>query len=68
MATENNPDHITFRYVNWRGEIATRRVKPLRIWFGESEWHNGAQWFLEAIDLEKGETRDFALLDISFLK
>lgn len=58
---------ITFEYKNWRGDTAVRTVIPQNIWYGESEWHSGAQWFMKAHDIEKGEVRDFALIDMSFL-
>ncbi|WP_458524386.1 WYL domain-containing protein [Paracoccus aminovorans] len=57
---------MTFSYKNWRGESATRRVRPLRMWFGSTEWHSEPQWFLEALDIDKNQVRDFALVDISF--
>jgi len=65
-----NPVHsaysITFNYRNYRGEVAERRVHPIKIWYGLSDYHlaNGAQWFLQAYDPTKGEDRDFALNDI----
>lgn len=55
---------LTFSYRNWRGEISTRRVIPIRPWFGVTKWHPEPQWFLHANDLDKGETRDFAMRDI----
>ena len=67
MTPDSDAEQITFSYKNWRGDVATRCVVPQRIWFGESAWHSGAQWFLEAIDVEKGEARDFAFVDITFL-
>jgi hypothetical protein len=39
---------------------------PESIWYGTSEWHPESQWFLRAIDAEKGEVRDFAFADIEF--
>lgn len=59
---------ITFSYKNWRGETSRRTVRPMELWFGSSEWHPQEQWFLHAMDLEKGEERDFALVDILFEK
>lgn len=59
---------ICFQYKNWRGEVSLRKVLPLKMWFGSTDWHAGDQWFIKAIDLEKGEERDFALLDITFPK
>lgn len=63
LATDEKP--LTFTYRNWRGEIAVRRVIPKRVWFGITEWHGTPQWFLAAHDLDKGEDRDFALLDFT---
>ena len=64
-------EHVTttplvFQYLNWRGERATRRVHPKRVWYGSTEWHPEPQWFLEATDLEKEEVRDFAFKDMIF--
>lgn len=59
------PVDITFWYTNYRGERAERHVRPVRVWFGTTEWHpDPPQWFLHAIDREKGAPRDFALKDI----
>ena len=63
MASES----IRIRYTNWRGETADREIEPLRIWWGNTEWHPDNQWFMEAYDAEKGVMRDFALTDMVFL-
>lgn len=55
---------ITFLYVNYRGVQATRKVRPIRLWFGSTGFHPDAQWLLEAFDLEKQATRDFAMSGI----
>jgi len=55
---------LRFVYRNWRGEIRERRVRPLRVWFGKTDWHPVEQWFMEAIDDENGEKRDFAVSEI----
>lgn len=55
---------LTFTYRNWRGEVAERKVVPIHVWFGTTDWHPEPQWFLNANDLDKGETRDFAMKDI----
>ena len=57
---------LVFMYKNWRGETSQRRIVPEKIWFGETEWHPGQQWFLRGLDAEKREVRDFALSDIQF--
>ncbi|MBL0372612.1 hypothetical protein JJB09_11290 [Rhizobium sp. KVB221] len=57
---------LQFQYKNWRGETSLRTIIPIEIWYGKTEWHPLEQWFIKAIDLEKGEERDFALVDIKF--
>jgi predicted DNA-binding transcriptional regulator YafY len=51
-------------YTNHRGETAERSVLPIKMWFGNTAWHGADQWLLEAHDVEKGETRSFAVRDI----
>jgi hypothetical protein len=53
-------------YTNHRGERRERVIgPPARVWLGRSPWHgDSVQWFLHAVDVEKGEERDFALKDI----
>lgn len=41
-----------------------RRIRPIKIFFGSTKWHKEAQWLLKAMDIDKGEERDFALKDI----
>jgi len=52
---------ITISYTNWRGETRERHIAPLTLWYGVSEWHDGPQWFIRAIDMDSGDERDFAL-------
>lgn len=54
-------DLVSFTYYNHKGEHAQRRVRPIRIWFGSTAWHTESQWFLEAFDLDRQATRDFAM-------
>ncbi|MCW1412184.1 hypothetical protein OLZ32_27935 [Rhizobium sp. 1AS11] len=56
---------LTFAYRNWRGEIATREVQPIRLTYGATEWHPEPQWLLIAWDIEKGAERSFAVADIN---
>ena len=51
-------------YTNWRGERRIRVIQPLSVSFGVTEHHSQPQWLLRAIDVEKGEERDFAMLRI----
>lgn len=57
---------VVIDYTNWRGERRTRRVKPWTMVFKESRYHPGAQWILEAYDLEDPAKaiKDFAMTGI----
>jgi len=55
---------IFFRYKNWKGEESTRKVVPMDIWFGHTEFHPEDQWLLKGLDIHKGAERDFAIHDI----
>lgn len=56
---------IAFDYVNWRGERASRRATgPYSIRFGTSEYHRDPQFLLTAIDLDRGQPREYALRDM----
>ncbi|MBY3034857.1 hypothetical protein [Rhizobium laguerreae] len=57
---------LQFVYKNWRGESSVRTALPIKIWYGKTDWHPDEQWFIKAIDVEKGEERDFALIDMKF--
>lgn len=64
IAERNKPTpSATFIYTNYRGETAERRIIPLEVWFGSTDWHPEPQWLLKAFDCEKKATRDFALKD-----
>lgn len=51
-------------YTNYRRETSERTILPERLWFGSTPWHPEPQWLLDAVDLEKGERRSFAVADI----
>lgn len=55
---------ILIRYTNYRGETALRRIIPISLRFGSTEWHPRPQWLLEAFDLDRRAERAFALKDI----
>lgn len=64
--TPHTDDQIVkILYTNWRGEKAVRAIIPKTIYFGSTQWHPEKQWLLRALDVEKNETRDFALKDIA---
>jgi hypothetical protein len=60
---EMKGEPATLTYTNYRGETAERVIEPKSIWFGATEWHRNPQWFVRALDIDKGEMRDFALKD-----
>ena len=64
MAPPDRRKAIKIVYTNYRGETALREVLPQRVWFGSTDWHPEEQWLLDAIDLDKGAPRSFALRDI----
>lgn len=55
---------MTFKYKNWEGKTATRRVIPIKFWYGHTDYHKDDQWLLKATDIEKSAERDFAVKDI----
>jgi hypothetical protein len=61
---ENNGHAVTIDYTNWRGERSLRRIVPEGIYWGSNEWHPKEQWLLDARDLDKRETRAFAVKGI----
>lgn len=61
-ATPKRPVRIV--YTNYRRQTAVRSIIPERVWFGSTEWHPEPQWLLDALDVEKGERRSFAMADI----
>jgi predicted DNA-binding transcriptional regulator YafY len=58
------PMPVVLDYTNWKGERRDRKVMPLTLWFGVSEFHDTPQWFIRAIDLDRNVMRDFALATI----
>jgi predicted DNA-binding transcriptional regulator YafY len=59
--TPGSLDIVSFEYVNWKGQRATRRVRPIRLWFGSTAFYPDAQWLLEAFCLDRLESRDFSM-------
>ena len=55
---------VLIDYTNYRGERAMRRIKPLRLCYEENKYHEGVQWLLVAVDLDKDEVRTFAMCNI----
>jgi predicted DNA-binding transcriptional regulator YafY len=63
--TDRPAPPLVFMYRNWRGETALRRVRPIGISYGTSEWHPEPQWLLHAYDLDKEAERDFSFSNIA---
>jgi len=59
---------VRILYTNWRQQTAVRAILPLSLVFRRTAWHPGRQWILEAIDLERGQRRDFAMSGIRVWK
>lgn len=55
---------VKIYYQNHRGEKAYRIITPIRLYFGDCEWHEGERWLLEAYDEEKKALRTFDMADI----
>ncbi len=55
---------IHVNYKNWRGEISIRKIIPLEVYFGSTEYHKEEQWLLRAWDVGKEDYRTYALKDV----
>lgn len=64
---DNDDPFITFDYINWRGESAQRHVRFKRFFWGSTKYHKRDQVFLEGMCRDRGELRQFAVADITFL-
>lgn len=61
----SDPDQgVTIDYTNWRGERSKRRIVPWKMMWGSNEWYPEYQWLLRAYDVEKKETREFAMTGV----
>ena len=63
-AGDNDREIVKILYKNYRGDTAVRMIHPRRVWFGSTDWHPEEQWLLDALDVEKGAMRTFAMKDI----
>lgn len=55
---------VMIDYTNWRGERGLRRVRPVTIYWGNTQYHPEFGWLLIALDVLKGERRTFSMKDI----
>lgn len=65
----------SFTYTNWQGETRKRTAEFRSIYWGTSPFHvfpgssvPQPQWLADAIDVETGEDRCFALKDMTDLR
>lgn len=65
MKKETKKKVVKILYKNRRGETSIRTILPGNMVFGSNEWHPEEQWFLKALDIERGQERSFAMKDIS---
>jgi predicted DNA-binding transcriptional regulator YafY len=64
-----NVPPLFFKYTNWEGKTAIRKVIPIKLWYGHTDYHKNDTWLLKATDVEKNAERDFSVNDIhQFLK
>ena len=61
---ESKQKAVRILYTNYRNETSLRPIVPERIHFGSTAWHPDPQWLLDALDLDKGAARTFAMKDI----
>ena len=62
---EASSEDVEIVYTNYRAETSTRRIRPLGLFFGSTEWHPSPQWLLEAFDYSRNAKRAFALQEIA---
>ncbi len=55
---------VSVLYKNYRGEEGTRKIIPLQIYFGSTEFHPTDQWLLKVWDCDKNDYRVYAFKDI----
>lgn len=56
---------INFDYKNYKGINSSRRAELHNLFYGQTEFHPKEQWLVEAVDIDKGETRVFSLEDMT---
>jgi predicted DNA-binding transcriptional regulator YafY len=55
---------VNICYTNHENHTRIYCIQPKRVWFGVTQWHQKPQWLMEALDVTRGVTRDFAVNDI----
>jgi hypothetical protein len=65
MGLDDTAREIIIDYTNWRGERGLHKIRPTgRCLFEQNQWHPTPQWLLEAVNVDKNETRLYAIATI----
>ena len=62
-----NSKPLRILYINYKGETKVRNIIPQEIYYGSNDWHIEEQWLIDAIDIDKGALRTFAMAGIIFI-
>lgn len=62
--SESHNKVVRVRYTNWRGQTSVRNIEPIKIFWGNNEFHPESQWLLKCFDVDKNAERTFAMQDI----
>jgi predicted DNA-binding transcriptional regulator YafY len=62
----SNKEVLSFQYYNWKHETSDRHIdaSTIKIYWGHTNYYSQDQWLLKAYDLDKEDTRTFALRHI----
>ncbi len=63
LGSRHDGERFKFVYKNYAGLVSERTVIPYSVWFGATQYHPKPQFFLNAFDIDRNESRDFALDD-----
>lgn len=63
-AAKHSLEEVVIDYTNWKGERRNRRIRPHHMMFTRTKYHPERGWILIALDIEKGEMREFACRNI----
>lgn len=55
---------VSVEYTNWKGETGMRKIVPMEITWGATEWHPTEQWLMRVWDLDRNDFRMYAMKDI----
>ncbi len=55
---------VRIDYTNYRGERSWKRIQPMQVGFGKTEYHPTPQWLLQAVDVDRLVPRFYAMKDI----